>query len=81
MLRRSARPPLSQRSAGLTLRAMDCTMIECLKTSPKPKTDRRALTALEYALIAGVLALAVLAVSTILSNGIDSSFSSVADML
>ena len=56
-------------------------MIECLKIRPKLKTDRRALAALEYALIAGVLALAVLAVSTILGNGIDSSFSDIADLL
>jgi Flp pilus assembly pilin Flp len=60
---------------------MDCTMIEHLKTWPELKADRRALTALEYALIAGVLTLAVLAASTILGNGIDSSFSSVADVL
>lgn len=56
-------------------------MIEHLKTSPELKADRRALTALEYALIAGVLTLAVLAASTILGNGIGSSFSSVADVL
>ena len=60
---------------------MDCTMIECPKTSPKMKTDRRVLTALECALIAGVLALAVFAVSTILGNGIDSSFRGVAGVL
>lgn len=68
MLRRSARPPLSQRSAGLTLRAIDCAMIECLKTWLKLKTARRAMTALEYAMVAGLLALAVLAASSILGR-------------
>jgi Flp pilus assembly pilin Flp len=60
---------------------MDRRMIECPNTCRELKADRRAMTGPEYALIAGVLALAVFAVSTILGNGIDSSFSLVADVL
>jgi Flp pilus assembly pilin Flp len=56
-------------------------MIECLKTCPELKANRRAMTTPECALIAEVLALAVFAVSTILGNGIDSSFRRVAEVL
>jgi pilus assembly protein Flp/PilA len=72
-----------RRDTGLepTRHMMDRAMIERLKTWPELKADRRALTTLEYALIAGVLTLAVLTASTILGNGIDNSFSGVAGTL
>jgi pilus assembly protein Flp/PilA len=60
---------------------MDCAMIEYLKTWPELKADRRAMTALGYALIAGVLALAVLAASSVLGSGIDNAFSGLARVL
>jgi Flp pilus assembly pilin Flp len=72
---------MSQRSAALTQHVMYCTMIEYLKTWLELKTDRRAVTALEYALMAGVLALAVLAASSILGSGIDNAFRGLARVL
>jgi Flp pilus assembly pilin Flp len=60
---------------------MDCTMIEYLKTCLELKADRRAVTTVEYALMAGVLALAVLAASSVLGSGIDNAFSSLARVL
>jgi Flp pilus assembly pilin Flp len=60
---------------------MEPMMTEYLKAWPSLKADSRAVAALEYVLMAGVLALAVFAVSTILGNGIDNSFSSLAHLL
>jgi Flp pilus assembly pilin Flp len=60
---------------------MDCTMIGYLTTWLKLKADRPAVTALEYALMAGVLALAVLTASSILGSGIDNAFSDLARVL
>jgi Flp pilus assembly pilin Flp len=60
---------------------MDCTMIEYLKTWLELTTDRRAVTTLEYALMAGVLALAVLAASSVLGSGIDNAFRGLARVL
>ena len=56
-------------------------MIECLKTWPDLKLDRRAVTALEYALIAGLLAIAVLAASSTLGVGIENAFTVLAHLL
>jgi pilus assembly protein Flp/PilA len=50
-------------------------MIECLKIWPQLNVDRRAVTALEYALMAGLLAIAVLAASGILGGSIEDAFS------
>ena len=52
-----------------------------LKTWLGLRTIRRAVTALEYALIAGLLAVAVLTASSILGVGIDNAFSTVANLL
>jgi len=56
-------------------------MIAYLKTWLGLRTARRAVTALEYALIAGLLAVAVLTASSILGGGIDAAFSAVANLL
>jgi pilus assembly protein Flp/PilA len=56
-------------------------MIEYPKTSLALTADRRGLGALEYALIAGLVALAVLTASTILGGGIDNAFSHLASLL
>jgi Flp pilus assembly pilin Flp len=47
---------------------------ECLKIWAELNSDRRAVTALEYTLMAGLLAIAVLAVSGILGGSIDDGF-------
>jgi len=56
-------------------------MVECLKTLPELKVDRRAVTALEYALIAGLLAIAVLAASSTLGASIENAFTALAHLL
>jgi pilus assembly protein Flp/PilA len=56
-------------------------MIECLNTLLALKVDPRGLIAVEYALIAGLLAVAVLTASGILSSSIDNAFNHVADLL
>jgi Flp pilus assembly pilin Flp len=56
-------------------------MIAYLKTWLGLRTTRRAVTALEYALIAGLLAVAVLAASITLGGGIDDAFSNIANLL
>jgi pilus assembly protein Flp/PilA len=48
---------------------------------PGLTVDRRALVALEYALIAGLLAIVVLTASTTLGSGIVAAFVEVADRL
>jgi Flp pilus assembly pilin Flp len=45
------------------------------------KIDRRAVVALEYALIAGLLAMAVLTASSALGAGIEAAFTDVAGLL
>jgi Flp pilus assembly pilin Flp len=57
------------------------TMIECLNTLLALKVDPRGLVAVEYALIAGLLAVAVLTASGILGSSLDNAFSHVADLL
>ena len=56
-------------------------MIEYLKTCLELKADRRAVTTVEYALMAGVLALAVLAASSVLGSDIENAFSGLARVL
>ncbi len=56
-------------------------MIECLKTWLELEVDRRAVTALEYALMVGLLAVAVLAASVTLGGSIDDAFSELARLL
>ena len=56
-------------------------MIAYLKTWLGLRANRRAVGALEYALIAGLVALAVLTASSILGGGIDNAFSHLANLL
>lgn len=56
-------------------------MIEYLKTWAALRGDRRAVTALEYGLIAGVLAVAVVAAFNILGNGLENAFTNITGKL
>ncbi len=56
-------------------------MLEYLKTWLALKTDRRAVTALEYGVIAGVLAVVVVTAFTTLGNGLNSAFTNVSAQL
>jgi pilus assembly protein Flp/PilA len=57
------------------------TMIEYIKTWLQLKTDRRAVTALEYGVIAGVLAVVVVTAFNTLGAGLNTAFHSVATQL
>jgi pilus assembly protein Flp/PilA len=57
------------------------TMIEYLKTWLELKVDRRAVTALEYGVIAGVLAVVVVTAFTTLGTGLNNAFTSVSAQL
>jgi pilus assembly protein Flp/PilA len=57
------------------------TMIEYMRTWLELKTDRRAVTALEYGVIAGVLAVVVVAAFTTLGTGLNAAFTSVSKQL
>jgi pilus assembly protein Flp/PilA len=59
----------------------DATMIEYLKAWLTLKTDRRAVTALEYGVIAGVLAVVVVTAFTTLGTGLNNAFTSVSTQL
>ena len=56
-------------------------MIEYLKTWLELKTDRRAVTALEYGVIAGVLAVVVVTAFTTLGTGLNTAFTNVSNQL
>ena len=56
-------------------------MIEYLKTWLALKTDARAVTALEYGVIAGVLAVVVVVAFNTLGNGLNAAFTNVAGQL
>ena len=56
-------------------------MIEYLKTWLELKFDRRAVTALEYGVIAGVLAVVVVTAFSTLGTGLNKAFSSVSTQL
>lgn len=45
------------------------------------RNDRRAVTALEYGLIAGVLAVAVVAAFNIFGNGLENAFTNITTQL
>ena len=60
---------------------MGCNDGRYLRTSLARKTDRRGLAALEYALIAGLLAVAVLAASSILGGSLENAFNATANLL
>ena len=57
------------------------TMIEYLKTWLELKTDRRAVTALEYGVIAGVLAVVVVTAFNTLGTGLNTAFTHVSNQL
>jgi pilus assembly protein Flp/PilA len=57
------------------------TMIEYIKTWLELKTDRRAVTALEYGVIAGVLAVVVVTAFNTLGVGLNTAFTHVATQL
>jgi pilus assembly protein Flp/PilA len=57
------------------------TMIEYIKTWLQLKTDRRAVTALEYGVIAGVLAVVVVTAFNTLGTGLNTAFNHVASQL
>ena len=56
-------------------------MLDYLKTWIELKTDRRAVTALEYALIAGVIVATILAGFQVLASDMSSKFSSIGGSL
>jgi len=56
-------------------------MIEYLKTWLELKTDRRAVTALEYGIIAGVLAVVVVTAFNSLGSGLNNAFTTIATQL
>jgi pilus assembly protein Flp/PilA len=57
------------------------TMIEYLKAWLELKTDRRAVTALEYGVIAGILAVVVVTSFNTLGNGLNRAFNHVGSQL
>jgi pilus assembly protein Flp/PilA len=56
-------------------------MLEYLQTWLALRTDRRAVTALEYGVIAGVLAVVVVTAFTTLGTGLNNAFTSVSNQL
>ena len=56
-------------------------MIEYLNTWLTLKTDRRAVTALEYGVIAGVLAVVVVTAFNTLGTGLNTAFTNVSKQL
>jgi pilus assembly protein Flp/PilA len=56
-------------------------MIEYVKTWLELKTDRRAVTALEYGVIAGVLAVVVVTAFNTLGSGLNTAFTTVSAKL
>jgi pilus assembly protein Flp/PilA len=59
----------------------NATMIEYLKTWLTLRTDCRAVTALEYGVIAGVLAVVVVTAFTTLGTGLNNAFTTVSNQL
>lgn len=56
-------------------------MFEYIKTWIELKSDRRAVTALEYALIAGVIVAVILVGFTTLANDLSNKFSAIGGSL
>jgi pilus assembly protein Flp/PilA len=57
------------------------TMIEYMKTWLELKLDRRAVTALEYGLIAGVIVATITVGFSLLANSLSKSFSQIGGSL
>jgi pilus assembly protein Flp/PilA len=56
-------------------------MFEYIKTWVELKTDRRAVTALEYALIAGVIVATILVGFQVLASDMSAKFNSIGNSL
>jgi pilus assembly protein Flp/PilA len=56
-------------------------MLEYLKTWMEIKMDRRAVTALEYGIIAAGIAIAIISAVDLLGNGISNKFNSIGNSL
>jgi Flp pilus assembly pilin Flp len=56
-------------------------MLDYLKTWVELRTDRRAVTALEYALIAGVIVATILVGFNVLASGMSNEFSNIGGSL
>jgi pilus assembly protein Flp/PilA len=56
-------------------------MLEYLNSWLALKTDRRAVTALEYGVIAGVLAVVVVTAFTTLGGGLNTAFTNISTQL
>jgi pilus assembly protein Flp/PilA len=56
-------------------------MIEFANTWFQLKRDRRAVTALEYGLIAGVIVASIMVGFSVLANSLSQSFSAIGDSL
>jgi pilus assembly protein Flp/PilA len=56
-------------------------MIDFAQTWFKLKLDRRAVTALEYGLIAGVIVASIMVGFSVLANSLSESFSTIGDSL
>jgi pilus assembly protein Flp/PilA len=67
--RASSTPTINQRK--------QITMIEYLNTWLQLKTDRRAVTALEYGIIAGVLGVVLVTIFTGLGNSLTTLFTNI----
>jgi Flp pilus assembly pilin Flp len=72
---------VSERSIPIHREEGAPTVIEYLKTWIELKTDRRAVTALEYALIAGVIVATILAGFQVLATDLSNKFSDIGGSL
>ena len=75
-----ANSPDAERRSGKVLRPImrGRDMYEFLKTWIELKTDRRAVTALEYGLIAGLVAVVIITAVTTLGTNLSTRFSTIA---
>ncbi len=64
-----------------TVQKREPYMIEYIKTWIELKSDRRAVTALEYALIAGVIVATILVGFKVLAGDMSNSFNSIGGSL
>ncbi len=56
-------------------------LVNCVRTMLALKVDKRAVTAIEYALIAALIAVAIIAAVSTLGTSISSTFNKVASSL
>jgi pilus assembly protein Flp/PilA len=60
---------------------MSYVLTNLLRVAPGLKTDRRAVTAIEYALIAALIAVVIIVAVAGVGNGVSNTFSSVGSEL